>query len=380
MSNVKLGKIRNIIISVHISTLVIVALVGFYAANFYSSISPNVLITELIIVGIINGIVMLASILVHELAHSLWAQKYGLEVSEIELHLFGGVSKMEQEPDNPKNELVISAVGPLSSLLIGASLLALFFSGLSFPNFVRVTLLYSGISNIGLGIFNFLPAFPMDGGRVLRAYLWNRRDDMLSATKTSTRIGSFIGYGMILFGFFQTVFFGLLGGFWLIIIGMFLNSTSKKAYIQTFYQLQLAQIKADEILRTPKLAIPFNTLVDDAVKYYFMVYRYPYFPITKNGRIIGIVHINDIQEIPVERRRQHIIGYLMKDIEEFPKININDKGDDVLRKLRKDEEEPLLGVVVDKDEFTEQEYIAGFIGEEDLNSALKYMRMVKNPS
>ena len=111
-----------------------------------------------------------------------------------------------------------------------------------------------------------------------------------------------------------------------------------------------------------------------------MVYRYPYFPITKNGRIIGIVHINDIQEIPVERRRQHIIGYLMKDIEEFPKININDKGDDVLRKLRKDEEEPLLGVVVDKDEFTEQEYIAGFIGEEDLNSALKYMRMVKNPS
>lgn len=374
----KLGKIKGITISLHFSTLVIVALVGFYAANFYSTLSPNVSITELIFVGFLNGVVILLSILIHELAHSLWAQKYELKVSEIELHLFGGVSKMEEEPQNPKNELVISAVGPLSSLLIGASFLLLFFSGISFPNFLMVIFLYSGISNIGLGIFNFLPAFPMDGGRVLRAYLWNKRRDILSATKTSTRVASFIGYGMILYGFFQTMVTGLLGGFWLIIIGMFLNSTAKKAYIQTFYQLQLSQIKADEILRTPKLAIPFNTLVDDAVRYYFMVYRYPYFPIVRNGRIVGIVHINDIQTIPEEKRRYYVIGYLMKDINEFPKIAINDKGDDVLRKLRKREEDPMIGVVMDEDDFTKEEHIAGFIGEEDLNSALKYMRMMKN--
>ncbi|MFO8018017.1 MAG: site-2 protease family protein [Promethearchaeia archaeon] len=378
--HLKIGKIKGITISLHISTLIIIGLVGFYAGSFYDSMSTNVSLTELIFVGVINGFIMLLSILLHELAHSLWAQKYELEVSEIELHLFGGISKIEKEPQNPKNELIISAVGPLSSLLIGASFLLLYFSGLTFPNFLLVTFLFSGITNVGLGLFNFLPAFPMDGGRVLRAYLWNKRGDILSATKTSTKIASFFGYGMILYGFFQTIFFGLLGGFWLIIIGMFLNSTAKKAYIQTFYELQLSQIKADEILRTPKLAIPFNTLVDDAVRYYFMVYRYPYFPIVRNGRIIGIVHINAIKNIPEGKRRDYIIGYLMRDIEEFPEINLNDKGDDVLRKLRKNEEEPLLGVVMDEDKMTKEKHIAGFIGEEDLNSALKYMRMVQHPT
>ncbi|MHA2088583.1 MAG: M50 family metallopeptidase, partial [Promethearchaeota archaeon] len=168
----KIAKIKGIEIRLHLSTLLIIALVGFYAASLYAALIPNASIIELITVGLINGIIILASILTHELSHSIIAQRNGLEVTEIELHLFGGVSRIEEEPHTPRAEILIAIVGPLSSLLIGIILLVLFYLPLSIPTFLVVTFFYSGISNIGLGIFNLLPAFPIDGGRVLRAFLW----------------------------------------------------------------------------------------------------------------------------------------------------------------------------------------------------------------
>jgi len=120
--------------------------------------------------------------LIHELSHSLVAQKYDLDVREIELYLFGGVSKIEEEPRTPKSEMIISVVGPLSSLLIGLGLLALFFLPINLPSVISITLLYSGISNVGLSLFNLFPAFPIDGGRILRAFLWKRKNDQFSNT------------------------------------------------------------------------------------------------------------------------------------------------------------------------------------------------------
>ena len=192
----RIGTIKGIKIKLHFSTLFIVGLVGFYSAILYIDLARQanheVILLELVLVFLLNGILILLSILIHELSHSLMALRYGLKVSEIELYLFGGVSKMEEEPKTPKSELLISIIGPISSFVFGASFLVLFFlTPIPLPAWLLVTLFYSGITNIGLGIFNLLPAFPMDGGRVLRAFLWNRRKNLLSATKTASKVERF---------------------------------------------------------------------------------------------------------------------------------------------------------------------------------------------
>ena len=227
----KIARIYGIDIKLRISTLLIVGLVGFYAASFYYSLVPNPPLFDLILVGLVSGFMLLFSILAHELMHSIVAQKYGLKVSEIELYLFGGASKIEEEPKTPKSEMIIAVVGPLTSLVIGGILLLIIFL---FPigiyPLLFVPIFYTGFSNIILGIFNLLPAFPMDGGRVLRAFLWYRRHDIISATKTSSRIGSVFAYGLIGFGFLQMLFYGFLNGLWFVIIGFFLNSQTRQSY------------------------------------------------------------------------------------------------------------------------------------------------------
>ncbi|MFX1364005.1 MAG: site-2 protease family protein [Promethearchaeota archaeon] len=367
----KIGKIKGIVISLHISTLLIIGLVGFYTADFYAALARESNIFDLIIVGLINGIIILFSILIHELTHSLIAQKYGLKVSEIELYLFGGVSKIEQEPKNPKSELIISIFGPISSLLIGAILLTILFLIPSNINLIlKVTLFYSGITNIGLGLFNIIPAYPIDGGRVLRAILWNKRHDMLSATKTASKVGNYIAYGLMGYGFISMLFFGLLNGLWLVIIASFLNNQSRQAYIQTLNEFTLSKLSVKELIRIPKVAIPFNKTVGEAIRNYFIPYNKVYFPVIQGGNIVGIIHLEDIKKVPITQRDDIIVGYLMKKISQFPTISQNKTGKDALIELKQMKDRPHLVIVKEN----KQNKIIGYIGEDDILTSLKFLR------
>ena len=368
----KIAKIYGFDIKVSLSTFLIVALVGFYAASFYASLVISATLIDLIIVGLINGLVILGSILVHEIAHSIVAQKYGLKVTEIELYLFGGASKIEEEPKNPKSEMLITIVGPLSSLLLGGIFLLLVFGIPNpLPAILAVTLLYSGISNIGLGLFNLLPAFPVDGGRILRSYLWHRRKDIISATKTASKIGSYFAYGLMAYGVVQIFLFGLLNGFWLIIIGSFLNNQTKQAYIQTVNELTLGKLNVKDMISMPRLEIPFNLTVDEALKHYFMVYKKDFFPVVRDGQIEGVLHIDDIKNMPIERRSDFIVGYAMRSIKEFPSISDKDTGKDALKNLMRLQNKPNLVVVKDDSD----DYVLGFIGEVEVISSLRFCRL-----
>jgi Zn-dependent protease len=355
-----------------LSTFLIIGLVGFYAANFYANIVLGAQILDLIVVGLLNGLIIIGSILVHEIAHSVVAQKYGLKVSEIELYLFGGASKIEEEPKTPKSEVLITIVGPLSSLLLGGTLLLIVFViPIQLPAILVVTLLYSGISNIGLGLFNLLPAFPVDGGRILRAYLWYRRKDIVSATRTASRVGSLFAYGLMAYGLLQIFLFGFFNGFWLIIIGSYLNNQTKQAYIQTVNELTLAKLNVKDIINMPRLEIPFNLTVEEALKYYFMVYKKDFFPVVRNGQIEGVLHIDDIKNMPTKRRKDFIVGYAMRSIEEFPSISDKDNGKDALKSLMRFQNKPNLVVVKDESD----DYILGFIGTDELLSSLRFCRL-----
>lgn len=340
-------------------------MVGFFSISFYLNLVPRAALSDLIVVGLINGVIVLFSILIHELSHSIVAQKYGLNVSEIELFLFGGVSKIEEEPKAPKSEITISIVGPLSSLLIGTSLLALIFLPIRLPNILLVTLSYSGISNIGLSIFNLLPAFPFDGGRILRALLWKRKNDFLSATKTASRVGVIFGYGFIFYGFFQIFNIGLFNGLWFVLIGSFLISSAKQSYLQTKDEFILSHIKAKDMLNLPNQRIPFNMPVEVALREYFIPYKRSYFPVIQEDGIVGIIYIKDIKKIPIWQRSDLIIGDIMRRISEFPSINDQQSGKEALKKLYKD---PLLLIVKEKN----NEEILGYIGKNELITSLEF--------
>ena len=370
----KIGKIYGINIKLSFSTLFIVALVGFYAAIFYGSLVSGATLTELILVGLINGLIILFSVLLHELTHSIVAQKYGLKVTEIEMYIFGGASKIEEEPKTPKSEFVISIVGPLSSLVIGFAFLAgLLLNPLSLSAMLYVTLFYSGITNVGLGIFNLLPAYPMDGGRVLRAALWSRRHDIISATKTAARVGSFFAYGLIGFGFFYTFFIGLFSGFWFIIIGFFLNSQTKQAYRQVQNEATLGRLKARDMMSLPKLEIPFDTTIADALRYYFIPYKKSYFPVIQGNMIVGIIDINAIQTIPEYQRNRVIVGYIMERISQLPEIKENDTGKVVLKKMNAMKTTPHVVAVKE-----ENQIVLGLIGEQDLIESIRFCELNPN--
>ena len=364
----KIAKIYGFDIKISLSTFIIVGLVGFYAASFYGSIVLGASIIDLIVVGLINGLVILGSILGHEIAHSIVAQKYGLKVTEIELYVFGGASKIEEDPKTPKSEILITIVGPLTSLLIGGIFLLIYFGvPIGIPPMISVTLFYSGITNVGLGLFNLLPAFPVDGGRILRAYLWHRRKDIISATKTASRVGSVFAYGLMGYGLFQMLLFGFLSGLWLIIIGFFLNSQTKQAYTQTVNELTLAKLKVKDMINMPRLEIPFNLTIEEALKHYFMIYKKDFFPVVRNGQIEGVLHINDINNVPIQRRKDLIVGYAMRSVKDFPSISDKDTGKEALKNLANSKSRPNLVVVKDYSD----NYVLGFIGEGELISSLR---------
>lgn len=368
----KIGRVRGIVLKLHLSTLLIIGLVGISAASFYFTIVLTPSLMELFIVGILSSVIILISILLHELTHSLVAQKYGLIVSEIELFLFGGVSKIEKEPETPKSEMVIAIVGPLSSLIIGFSfLIVVFLSPIILSPIIYVSLLYTGISNIGLGLFNLIPAFPIDGGRVLRAFLWYRRHDILSATKTASRVGSFFAYGLMVYGVLQAFLFGFFNGFWLVLIGSYLNRQTKQAYIQVKNEAILSTLYAKEIMSIPHLEIPFDTLISDAMKNYFMIYKRLYFSVIQGDTIVGVVHINDIKKIPQNQRHQYIVGYVMRKASGFPSIDEKETGKEVMRKLVLTKNNPRLVVVKE----TNDDYVLGFIGEDEIISTIRFCQL-----
>ncbi|MFW9989136.1 MAG: M50 family metallopeptidase, partial [Candidatus Odinarchaeota archaeon] len=355
-------------IKLHLSTLLIIALVGFYSTNFYLYLISDASIIELIIVGLLNGLILLFSILIHELSHSLMAQKYGLEVKEIELYLFGGISKIEEEPRTPKSEMVISVVGPLSSLLLGLGLILLFFLPINIPTIISITLLYSGISNIGLGLFNLIPAFPIDGGRILRAFLWKRKNNLLSATKYSSKVGVIISYGFMIYGFLQMFSIDLFSGIWFFLIGSFLNSSAKQSYQQTKNDFILSNIGVKDILSVPFMGIPVDKSLNSAIRDYFIPYKKSYFPVIENDEIVGIIFFKDIKQLPIWERAKYHVGDVMSKLSKFQYIDDNLSGKEALKELNKLRYVPALLIV----EENSSKEILGFVGKSDIISSIEF--------
>lgn len=250
--------------------------------------------------GIAGALGLFVSIVVHEFSHSLVARSFGIPMRGITLFIFGGVAEMSDEPPSARSEFLMAVAGPLSSVGIGVFLYGLFRflpAGLV-PLPVRGVFIYLAGINIILAVFNLLPAFPLDGGRVLRSLLWKWKNDLKWATAVASTIGSFFGLTLILFGIFAVVNGDFITGMWWFLIGMFLRNAAQASYQQILTRKALQGEKVrrfmvkDPVTVSPSLSL--GKLVDD----YIFKYHYKMFPVVKEESPVGCITVRQIEKIP----------------------------------------------------------------------------------
>jgi len=255
--------------------------------------------------GIIGSIMLFVSILLHELSHSLLSIRYGIQVNQIILFIFGGISDIKDETKDFKKEFKIAIVGPLTSYAL-SGLFWLFFILVSYISdiqynianylsFIEGIFLYSSMVNLIIGSFNLIPAFPLDGGRILRAGLTKWKKDFDLATSIASKIGIGISFGIIGLGFVAMVRGSFLSGFWLIIIGWFINTGAQRYLDQNELSIRIKGIKLKEIMNINFIAVKPDLKLSELIKEYFNVYYKSAFPVINNdSQFVGMVTTENI--------------------------------------------------------------------------------------
>jgi Zn-dependent protease/predicted transcriptional regulator len=297
---IKLFNLFGFTVRIDASWLIIAALIIWtLAAGLFPSYYRGLSSVTYWLMGIAGAIGLFVSIVFHEFWHSYVARRYGLPISGITLFVFGGVSEMTEEPQSPGIEFSMAFAGPLSSFVL-AGIFYLVFLPLreSAPLPVHAVLGYLSYINVLLGFFNLLPAFPLDGGRVLRSILWHTKGNLRWATRVASRIGSAFGIGMIALGVISFLAGNIIGGIWWFLIGMFLRNASQMSYRQLLMKRALEGEQVDHLMKPELVTIgPSVTLAQLMDDY---IYKYPYkmFPVVEEGRLAGVVTIDRLREVP----------------------------------------------------------------------------------
>lgn len=291
----KIGTIMGIPIRVHYSWLIAFGLIAWSLSTFYfPKAAPELPVASHWIKGALAAILLFASVAFHELAHSYVAMKYKISIANITLFIFGGVAQMKGEPPHPKAEFRIAIAGPLSSFLL-AGLFLLF--SLNTESGVKALFAYLAQINLILGIFNLIPGFPMDGGRVLRSFIWEKKKNFFYATRKASSVGQKIAIFFIFFGIFS-IFAGMPGGLWLMLIGWFLFTAAQASYQQSILQESLLGVKVGDVMARDLITVDPSITLADLVNNFFLKYGYGGFPVVSEGKYLGMITLKEIKDIP----------------------------------------------------------------------------------
>ncbi len=253
------------------------------------------------VIGLVTSLLFFASVLAHELAHSLVAKRAGLQVSAITLFIFGGVSQLTEEPKSAGSEFRMAIAGPGTSLVIGGICWGIFFATRHSASPVAGMTFWLGYINVALAAFNMIPGFPLDGGRVLRSIVWWRSGDLRKATRIASFIGRGIGY-LFIFGGIALIFTDYWSnGLWLALIGWILENAAVGSYRQMALQDVLRGHKVSEVMTRDCQAVPSTIAVETLVNDYIMTSGRRCFPVVDGGQAMGLVTVHDVRA--VERRQ-----------------------------------------------------------------------------
>lgn len=285
--------------------------------------------------GLVSAVLLFVSVLIHELSHAVVARRYGLPVPGITLFIFGGVAQLGQEPPGPRAEFWIAAVGPITSILLGGLFLASAELIHARYDIASHTLFYLFVANLVLAGFNLLPGFPLDGGRVLRAWLWGRWANLHRATRAAARAGRLTGAGLMVLGLAQIFLLpgAFVGGAWLMLIGLFLRQAAASSYQMTAIEEMLRDITVGELMHAPPVSVPADLPLDKLVEDFFYRYRFTSFPVERDSELLGLVHINQVKGIPPREWATRAVHEVMSPKESLLVVAPEDPAIDVFRQM-----------------------------------------------
>jgi Zn-dependent protease/CBS domain-containing protein len=366
--NVSLGRIFGIHVGFNWSLVVVAALIAWsLATSLLPSAAPGETSGAYWTAGVISAFVFLASLLAHELAHSIVATQRGVKVEGITLWLFGGVSRISGDTSSPGTQALFTFVGPLTSLVLGGVfyLVSVAAGGGPHPGIVPATLSWLGYINISLGVFNLVPAFPLDGGRLLQSLIWLRTGDRLRATRIAARIGMGFAYLLIAYGLATFVFAGsLIGGVWSVFLGWFLLSAARAEETGGLIRQALSGISVRDVMTPNPEQAPDNISVEDALHSYVLASRHSTFPTRDaSGKLSGLLTLTALKNVAPEARATTLI----KDVAcPLDNVSTADPADPVANLLSASE-----GCSEGRTLVVEGGRLVGIVSPSDINSLLQ---------
>jgi Zn-dependent protease/predicted transcriptional regulator len=331
MPGYRIGSLGGFDVYINVSWLIAIVLITFSTATgWFPRVYPGQSTITYSLLGFLSAILLFVSVLLHEFAHSLVARARGINVKYIVLFIFGGVSTFEQEAKTPGTEFLVAVVGPLTSLLIGAVAFLLLLPLRGRPSAATAILSYLAIVNILLGIFNLIPGFPLDGGRVLRGIIWRIVGNIRTATNVTTIVGQVIAYLFILAGIWLLFTNALLTGVWLGFIGWFMLNAAQSMRAQVlidsaFHGVTVEQVMSRNVVTTPA-NISLQKLVDD----YLLPQGLRSIPVVQGDLLVGLITLRDITQIPREQWNQTPVGVAMVPVEKLHVVSPQQHMQEVL--------------------------------------------------
>lgn len=332
-ANRRLATIAGIEIQFHSSWVIILALIGLTLGEYFRAVNPGWPRGEVALAAIATTILFFVSVVLHELAHSLVARAHGLPVHVITLFVFGGVSELTREPDDAATEFRIAIAGPLTSLALGGICWGLGQLG-STHQPVFAVLAWLGWINLLLAVFNLIPGFPLDGGRVLRAIIWSANKDFVKSTRWATRVGKICALGFILIGVLE--FFGgaALSGLWLAFIGWFLLSAAEQSWRQTEAQAALGHYTVRD-LETPFFArVPPDVTLEAFINELASNHNFrASLVMDADDQLLGIITAADLNKVPRPQWATTLVRDLMVPFGQMATVNPTEGLSSALRKM-----------------------------------------------
>ncbi len=332
-SSFRLLYIRGIPVEIHVSWLLIFFLFSLSLSQGYFPViaegfSAGVYWTA----GIITTLLIFTSVLIHELGHSFVAINEGIPIKKITLFIFGGVAQMEAEPKNPRSEFRITAAGPLTSLILAITSGALYYLFLTPGELLGEAIFFVARVNLIMAVFNMIPAFPLDGGRLFRSTLWLFGKNILRATRIAVIVGSILSFISMAIGFMVIFFLEDIWGIWLIFLGWMIYQAGQSSYSQLVFKETFSGMKVSEIMsRNLQTVSPDATL--DELADYFLRYKFGAFPVVYGSTTHGLVTLQNLKEVPREKWPHTTVAHVQTPLREIMVINPNDDAADVMMKM-----------------------------------------------
>ena len=372
LRSVRIGRLAGIPIGVQPLWLIVVVLIAWsLGAAYYPDQAPGVSAAGDYALGLLSALLLFASILLHELGHAIVARRHGVEIEEIDLWLLGGVARMKGYPKTAGDELRFALAGPAVTLAIAAAFGAVALAlPSSTPAALQAVIEYQAFVNAAILVFNLLPAFPLDGGRVARALIWGRIGDLSRATAIAASIGRGFGYGMIGLGLLATAG-GAVGGIWLALIGFFVVLAARAEEGGLRIRTAFAGREAGRFMSYPAVTVPAGISVAEAVEGYFVRHRYTAFPVLDGDRPTGLIDVGTVEHVPPAKRHATVVGQVAID---DPAL-IVDEHQDVAELLERPAFQRVGRAIV----FAQDHAGVGVLSITDVNRALRAFDLESGP-